>query len=258
MKNIVLFSILLLIYNSCGKNKELKYYDNGNIKLSAELNKQGNKNGVVIEYYDDEKIKSEGVWKDGVPDGIFTSYYPEGNIQNVSVWNNGQLDSISIHYYKNGQVKGSTMYKSGLKHGTSILYNENGKLIEKQLYQNDELVYLSTYVDGDKFSSVLPLFVSEKDTVNLGESYRVKIKFGIPLFGSLKAYIGKSEKGELIDTLTVLYPDENNIFEYSTYSQTLGLNTFSLLIEHGPNAKDSLSANGVLVKHSYYVKRSSH
>ena len=107
----------------------------------------GEKDGKWTEYYENGRIKSERIFKDGeVVDGKYISYYDNGQIWDERNYKDGKLDGKFTIYYENGilqrinlnQIEGEGNFKDGEKDGKWTYYNEDGSLIGEGIYQNGE------------------------------------------------------------------------------------------------------------------------
>lgn len=248
---LALITILLII--SC-KRKEIDYYPNGNVKMIAEV-KKGKRDGVLKEFYPNGSIKSEGEWKDGVVNGKIYHYRIDSTIESVSNWLDGKLDGTTKHFYADGAIKSVSLYVQNVKIQTTIHY-PNGTPKEYQLFNGHQHpVYIAAFDSlGDKTDeALLPIFESERDTIELGETYRVKISFGLPLPGRLKVYTGLySSKTGLSDT-TEISNEKGYVFDYSYTPEKSGVITVPFFFGYTPAPGDTLNVDGQLTKHTFFV-----
>lgn len=249
--------MLLFIISGCTKNDmEIQYYKNGNIKLKAEL-ENGKRQGKLYDYYKDGSLKAISEWDDGRANGLVKHYYPEGQLAEETMWEKDEVNGITKEYYRNGQLKKIARKKGDLFIGEVFFYYENGQIKEHRVHDSDgKLVYIGWYDEvGFKHAeSVIPIFKPEKDTISINEIYNVKVEFGVPLKGNVRLLTGEFDKeGDLIDTISVFNGDKNE-FHFSIKPEKLGLNVLSVLVSHQTEKGDTLSANGVVVKHTFYVK----
>lgn len=258
MEKIIIITLILSIFSSCNSStKEIEYYKNGEIKRSSEM-RNGKQHGFVLEYFEDGTVKSQGEWKDGLANGTIKHYYSNGTLKSQSSWKNGREDGLMEKYYKNGKLWNRANLKDGMQVGKSIFYYENGEILEQQVYTDKgDLAYFVKFdsLGNIDTEAVLLIFDSEKDTVNFGENYEVNIHFGVDISGDVELIIGKFDKDyNLIDTIAVLIGNESKEFNYSVKSQKTGVNTVPILVHHVPNEGDTLSADGLIVKHTFFVK----
>lgn len=234
MEKIIIIAFIVSIFSSCNSStKEIDYYKSGEIKRVAET-KDGKRNGILCEYYEDGTLKSYGEWE------------------------NGMVKGEVKHYYENGKLWSTSTYVNNIQVGEAKYFYENGKILEHQIYtDNGDLAYFIKYdsLDNIDTEAVLLIFDPKKDTVNIGENYEVKIYFGVDISGDVELLIGKfDEDYNLIDTIAVLIGNESKEFNYSVKSNKTGVNTVPILVHHVPNEGDTLSADGLIVKHTFFVK----
>jgi len=143
-------------YNLSKKNADSKdrlIYEEGRY-----LN--GKKTGLWKQYYDNQALKSEIIYKNNIPFGHAKFYYKnghtweEGNWENYK-WNgkykfyyesgqlrydwnfvNGLRESTQKYYYENGNLNFDGEWKNGEEYGTIKEYNEDGSLKEERVYVN--------------------------------------------------------------------------------------------------------------------------
>lgn len=95
------------------------------------------KNGYSKYYYENGKISSEGMMKDGKADGFWKNYYQNGNLKISGNRKNFLLDSLWNFYDEKGRVNRSVYYKEGKKNGFTTLYDTLGKITLLDSYVND-------------------------------------------------------------------------------------------------------------------------
>src|ERR1700751_4601716 len=87
VKGVILSGYVLIILNGCDPHQTKK------------------------EYYNDGKLKSIIVYKDGKKDGEYKTYYNNGKIEISSTWIEGKLNGEAINYYENGKIELKRNYK---------------------------------------------------------------------------------------------------------------------------------------------------
>ncbi len=141
-----------------------EYFDNGNIKIVADWNKNFY-DGSYSEYYRDKIKSAEGNYKKGYKtgtwkyyfatngklkqiekyeyengisylDGEASFYYENGTLKEKDLYKKNKLDGESITYYSTGTIKDKFMYKNGIKHGKCIFYDTNGVVTKEEYYEN--------------------------------------------------------------------------------------------------------------------------
>lgn len=255
---IPFYIFILLIFASCKneKEKEIQYYDDGSLKFEINL-KDEKREGTGYEYYSDGKLKSKAEWRNGLMEGRAEYYYPSGNLKGVSFWKHGHLKGQSKNFYENGQLKTHmTFINDTLMSGETNIFSEEGILQEKQVYDEyGNLIYLAGYDQKGKkeISSIVPVFNSEKDTIEIEELYKATIEFGYPLKGEVSLALGKIENNSFLSSKKLL-PDQANKFIIIHKPETRGVNTIALRFFYETVPEDTLSLDHTTIQHSYYVR----
>lgn len=98
------------------------------------------KNGEIITYYKNGKIKIKVIYKDGKRNGEMIAYYKNGKIEQKGNCKDGKQNGEWIYYYENGKIAQKGNYKDGLGNGEMIPYYENGKIKEKETFKDGEKI----------------------------------------------------------------------------------------------------------------------
>ncbi len=257
-KSIVIFLFLFLVLFSCNRKKENLYYPNGKLKKYYET-KNGMVDGVLIEYYQNGSIKSKSNWKNDILHGLSIHYYKNGKIKEKNFYIDGLINGKSLEYYKNGSLKKNLSKINDTIIGVANFFHKNGMLKEKRIHdEKGNLIYIAGFNEGgDKYvESVMPVINSKNDTIKLNKKYNFSIEFKLPLSGKMEIMVVELSENNntIIDTLDIL-KSNNYKFSYSIKADKRGLNQIPLFFNHSPDKGDSLSANGLLLKHTYFVKK---
>jgi hypothetical protein len=120
---------------------------------------------------------------------LMKEYYENGNLMSVSSTINERYEGLIMHYYQNGKVKSIGKFHKGKAIGSHSFYSELGNLNVKRNYVIvDTVSHLNEVVYYDEHGEVLNersnyfTLHSLKDTIDLGEEYRIKIKLDAPYF----------------------------------------------------------------------------
>jgi antitoxin component YwqK of YwqJK toxin-antitoxin module len=70
----------------------------------------------------------------GLRDGVWIEYYDEGNILRKSNYKNGLKDGEEVTYHKNGKINSIATYYTGFLHGKWTKWHQNGDLDEQGEY----------------------------------------------------------------------------------------------------------------------------
>jgi uncharacterized protein len=103
------------------------------------------KQGRWYTFYDNGKIRQEGMYKDDKKNGYFKEYTEDGDLISVFKYVNDvkqeeaeeitKLD-VQKEYYPNGKVKVSATYRNGIPEGIRREYNHDGQIVKSFLYKN--------------------------------------------------------------------------------------------------------------------------
>ncbi len=139
------------------------------ITLFAQTNQEANPNGYNKFYYENGKVSSEGMMRDGKPDGYWKTYSQTGIIKSEGNRKIFQLDSVWKFYNEVGKLAFEFNYKQGKKNGLKKTYDtKDGFLITAENYENDvkqgnTIVY---YKDG-KVKQTIPFLNGREDGAGL-------------------------------------------------------------------------------------------
>ncbi len=134
------------------------------IAAFAQSNQNINPNGYNKFYYDNGKVSSEGIMRDGKPDGYWKTYSQSGTIKSEGNRKNFQLDSVWKFYNEQGKLAFEFGYKEGKKNGSKKTYDtKEGVLTTSEGYINDvkQGDVINYYKDG-KVKQTIP-FVNGKE-----------------------------------------------------------------------------------------------
>ncbi|HQQ92993.1 MAG TPA: hypothetical protein PLQ93_00445 [Bacteroidia bacterium] len=129
---------------------------------------QTNPNGYNKFYYENGKLSSEGLMKNGKPDGYWINYYKNGKIKTEGNRKNFLLDSIWKFYDEKGRLSKSIQYKEGKKNGFTKVYDTLQKPISIERYENDQKNGLTIlYYPNGKTKSTIPFLNGKQE----GQAY---------------------------------------------------------------------------------------
>ncbi len=121
-------------------------------------------NGYNKFYYENGKISSEGLMKQGKPDGYWINYYKNGKIKIEGNRVNFQLDSVWKFYDEKGRITKTINYKVGKKNGLTVVYDTNQKVIYKEEFLNDQKNGNSVvYYSNGKTKSLTPFIKGKQE-----------------------------------------------------------------------------------------------
>ncbi len=107
--------------------------------LSSAFSQQQNvnPNGYNKFYYENGKLSSEGMMKDGRPEGYWKTYSPNGKIKSEGNRKNFSLDSLWKFYNDDGKLLTEINYLNGKKDGMKRSWDAEGYIISEELFSAD-------------------------------------------------------------------------------------------------------------------------
>lgn len=118
-KNLLLVSVIVFL--CCNKkNKEVTYYDNGEIKSEYSIDDQGIRHGDFVEYYKNGIIKKNGSFLEGELNGNMYELYPTGDTLRIMHFSHGLASGDFEEFYPDGNIK----MKARLLNDSTVYYIE--------------------------------------------------------------------------------------------------------------------------------------
>ncbi len=114
-------------------------YPNGPISQRVMV-VNGMKEGKMIQYYYDGKVKSELWFEHDKQVGRTVVYYPEGQIKEVQYYDKGLKQRGDTIWYASGKIQFTVPFVDNHKHGYLRKWDEDGKLVFESRYDMDSLV----------------------------------------------------------------------------------------------------------------------
>jgi antitoxin component YwqK of YwqJK toxin-antitoxin module len=109
------------------------------IKIKIDY-KNGIKDGIIREFYENGKPSIETVIKAGKKQGMTKEYYSTGKIKAKRPYKNDVLDGAVEEYHENGAMSMTGEYKSGKQTGEFREFRDNKQLKARTTYQNGVVV----------------------------------------------------------------------------------------------------------------------
>lgn len=216
----------------------------------------GPSNDREVHFYPDGGIKSEVPKKNGKRHGASYAYFSNGNLQSKAEWQDGMRHGKAVIYFDNGKVRQENDYKHDVLQ-KSIDYNLKGYKQEERLYDDKGRVvdYFNFREDGSRdFSGDLkdPIFIRERDTVEVGEEYVADIRLGNRQFDSVLVYIGDITDPYITKKTTPLRQKDDLTSIFKIETSTAGLNSISGVIIEWSTKSDSFDV--IPFTHRFYVR----
>jgi antitoxin component YwqK of YwqJK toxin-antitoxin module len=128
------------------------------------LGQTTNPNGYNKFYYENGRISSEGLMKDGKPTGYWKNYHKNGKMKIEGNRKNFQLDSLWKFYDEKGRITKSINYLEGKKNGFTIVYDTLGRIITTESYVKDvKEGFTKSYYKSGHVKSVVPFLKGRQE-----------------------------------------------------------------------------------------------
>lgn len=135
------FLLIISAIQSCGPRSEeiVQNYPTGEVsRRHTEIN--GKKEGMMIEYYKDGKIKGERLFKDDIQVGKSTFYFPSGAVKEVQYYEDGKMQGGDTVFYENGHPEFIRNFTKGALDGYIRKWDTKDSLIYEAKYAMDTLI----------------------------------------------------------------------------------------------------------------------
>ena len=127
MKRLLLIVLpLLLIFGCFEPINEETLIDKDGLKYHPDTKELYS--GKVFKNHMGGKLHLEGSYKNGKKNGLSTEWYENGNIEVQRTFKNGELDGLNTQWYENGQKKVQGIFKDGKQVGSPKKWNEDGSV----------------------------------------------------------------------------------------------------------------------------------
>lgn len=140
------FLFFMFLTNACEEKpktpqsfERIERFENGTISRRVQI-VNGEKQGLMTDYYPDGKVLAERWFKNDRQDGRTVIYYPSGKTKEVQYYQHGEQHGGDTIWYENGQPQFTTYFQNGKKNGHLRKWAENGDVIFEALYSNDTVV----------------------------------------------------------------------------------------------------------------------
>lgn len=120
--------------------KKLPNYEDDQV-VEEGVFKDNKKVGIWKGYHNNNEIKYEITYKNGIPNGYAKFYYKNGNLSEEGMWKINNWIGKYKYYYENGQVAYEFNYNSkgnGKREGEQKYFHENGNIMIIGTWQNGQ------------------------------------------------------------------------------------------------------------------------
>ena len=121
------------------QGKQVNYYKDGQISLSANYTSKGKKNGLWKWYFKNGDLKQIGTYKNEQKIGEWKIYYTKGQYHIQNYDDNGKKTG-EWKYYRKDKLHQIEHYKDGKADGVSKSFFDNGKPIYLQYYSRGKAI----------------------------------------------------------------------------------------------------------------------
>lgn len=210
-----------------------------------------------VSFHENGKLKHEIFLKSGKRDGIERIYFESGNLKAVAHWRNGEKNGKNVIYYENGIMRQEKYYVDGLicclsndydslgHLRTSVKLDSMGRIIDFMWFDS-----LGNRDFSDEYKNAL--FISQSDTITLGETYHAEIKLGNRQFDNIRVTIGDLNDRYLLLKSKPL-PNKDSTTAIFSFMPTTNGNVIITGVIQEKNIKGDSSAITTF-EHNIYVK----
>lgn len=139
------------IYSPEGKIINSKIYVDGLLTAEGIYDERGFQQGKWKEFYPSGDTRAEGEYMDGKKTGEWIYYHENGKIEQKGKYLKGEKPNGEWRwYYDNGQLLREEIYEKGIPEGKIIEYNDTGKVVTKGQYYEGERDGIWILEDGDQ------------------------------------------------------------------------------------------------------------
>lgn len=130
-------------YKNGVKSGALIHYDDQQREVFRQEFEAGKSDGktTISKYWNDTLVKrSEVNYRNGKKDGLEREWYQNTRIKSQISYKKDLIQGEIISWYSNGQESYRATYRNGKREGICITQNNSGKIIRKELYKKDRLI----------------------------------------------------------------------------------------------------------------------
>ena len=140
-------------YDTQGRIISVFEYAYGVLKRQEQINrtdKQGEKQGMWKEFYEDGKVKEEISYQNGKKTGYSKTFLPTGSLANIEKYDGDSLQKevpelttkleVRNEYYEDGSIKKTGTWLEGKEEGIHKEYSTEGKITHAKIYHEGNRV----------------------------------------------------------------------------------------------------------------------
>jgi uncharacterized protein len=205
--------------------------------------------GFTVYYFENGKVSSEGIIRNGKPDGYWITYYPDGTLKSEGNRNNFELDSIWTFYNESGEVSVQIEYDKGKKNGIRRIIHEN-EIIEENFVEDVKQGYSKHYYpDGKLWKEI---FFEDGLESGIGKEFAqsdgrvIKITYFEKGFITDIENINRLDKSGLKQGKWMFFYENGNVKEEGDYRNDLKHGYFKTYATNGVLLSTAKYLDGVL------------
>ena len=127
-KSIFFLFILLINYSFTQSGKIVpSIVEHDGIVFKS--NEESPYTGKVSIYWQNDQIKEEGLYRNGVKSGLWKYWHETGNPNSKGIFRNNLKTGVWLEWYENGNKKSKALYQDGLLIDGPYKWNINGTKI---------------------------------------------------------------------------------------------------------------------------------
>lgn len=147
------FLIAIILYLNFNKIYRMYIQTFKKTMLIKPLNKTGQIDGEEVGYIAG-KIYFSAEFKNGEKDGLFIQYFDSGSLKAVSHYKKGKKDGVEKYYYENGILESTQLWKNGYNFGSAYHYSKESKIINYDAsdIKNADIIFYAEYDSTGKIT----------------------------------------------------------------------------------------------------------
>ena len=151
MKNLLLLAVLVslpLLLGGCGNEPVVEVKPELDSVNAEELEERESimylkdsetpYTGNVYSVHPNGKKKVEGNYKDGEQEGLWVEWYLDGQKKSEENYKDGRYDGLQVIWHKNGQKKEEGNFKDRVREGLWVEWHENGQKSREVNYKDGD------------------------------------------------------------------------------------------------------------------------
>ena len=132
------------------QNGVFKLYTEEGILIDDAVFKDGNRNGITKQYYNDTgNLHIEAYYVEGLLHGKVKEYYQNKKLLSEINYSNGKMNGLAQEYYENGRKKVEMYYENNIPKGSYKMYDSVGQIQLEGTFENGKFSPISK-TDTDK------------------------------------------------------------------------------------------------------------